>query len=114
MAGNFQSAGIVKLYVQYIGRTFNDQHKFSGPVKVQPADNAETIAQRRSQASYLCRRPDESKRRQVDAQGSGTRSFTDNDIQGIVFHGCIEHFLNAVRQAVYFIDKKNIPFLEIR
>src|SRR5690606_41599129 len=39
--------------------------------------------------------------------------FTNHDIQLIVFHGRIEHFLPRRTQAMDLVDKQDVTFLEV-
>ena len=69
-------------------------------------------SRRRQQASARgC--ADQRKRRQVEAHRSRRRTFADHDVDRIVFHGGVEHFLDRGRQAMDFVNEQDIIGFEI-
>ena len=75
--------------------------------------HSETIPQRCRQKACPCRCPDQCKFRQIQADRSGGSSFSDYNVDRIVFHGRIEYLLHLTVQAVDLIYEKHIALLQI-
>ena len=82
-------------------------------VELQALDNAEPVSQRRRQQTSTCGCPHQRKRRQIQLDRPCSWPFTNHDIQLIVFHGRIEHFLHRRTQAMDLVDKQDVTFLEV-
>ena len=51
--------------------------------------------------------------RQIKADGTGGGTFSNHNVNGIILHGGIKHFLHLPVQAVYFIHKQQVALLKI-
>jgi hypothetical protein len=100
--------------VKQVGRPLDDFSQFVGLIETQPVDDAKAIAKRRSKETGSRRCAHESEVREIQLDGACSRSLADNNIELEIFHGRIKNFLDDTVQAVDFIDKQNIAFLEIR
>ena len=74
--------------------------------------DAETVAQRSGQQAASCRRADEGKGIERDADRTGAGALVDHDIDDEILHRGIKVFLHFGGQAVYLVNKEDIPFLE--
>ena len=84
-----------------------------GAVELQPVDDAETVAERRSEEPRAGGRADEGERRQVELEGSRGRPFPDHDVDLVVLHRRIEDLLDGRIQAVDFVDEEHVTGLEV-
>ena len=51
--------------------------------------------------------------RQIEVQGVCRGAFAEDDVNGVVLHRGVQNLLVRAVQAVYLIDKKNVPLVEI-
>jgi hypothetical protein len=56
--------------------------------------------------------PDEGEARKIEADGAGSWSLINDDIDPEILHGRIEVFLDDFRKTVNFIDEEDVSFLE--
>src|SRR3546814_3265869 len=76
-------------------------------IKFQSLDNAETVTQRRGQAAGACGRTNQRERRQIEPDRARSRTFADHDVELVVLHRRVQHFLDDRTQAMNFIDGRS-------
>ena len=101
----FNGALRFDLHLQNLSRPHDDRCQFLLRIKFQMVDHAKAIPKRRSQHSCACRRADQREFRKIQTNRSGCRSFSDHNIDGIVFHRRIEHLLHLTVQPMDLIHK---------
>jgi len=75
---------------------------------------SEAVAERIGKRAKTSGRSDERETRQIQLNGPGRRSFADDDIELVVFHRRVEHFLDHLVEAVDLIDEEHVAVIEIR
>ena len=75
------------------------------------AHDTKAVPQRSGQHARTGRCTYKRKMRKIDTQRPCRRSFSDHDVDRIVFHRRIEYFLHLPVQAVDLINEKDIAFL---
>ena len=76
-------------------------------------DHAKTISERCGQKTCSCSCSHQSKLRQIQTDTAGRSSFSNHNINGIIFHCRIQHFLHLPVQSMDLIHKKNISLLQV-
>ncbi len=94
-------------------RALEDARQRRGVVEIQTVNMAEPIAQRRRQQARTGSGADQREALQIELDRSRRRALTDHDVDLIVFHRRIEHFLDDVIQAMNFVDEKHVALLEV-
>ena len=82
-------------------------------VKFKPLDNAKPVAQRRRQQTRTGGCAHEGKRWQIELDRTRSGTFADHNIELIVLHRWIEHFLYKGTEPVDLIDEQHITRLEV-
>ena len=77
------------------------------------AHDTKAVPQRSGQHAWTGRCTYKRKMRKIDTQRPCRRSFSDHDVDRIIFHRRIEYFLYLPVQTVDLINKKDISFLKI-
>ncbi|MNY28711.1 hypothetical protein D3C86_1627030 [compost metagenome] len=97
--------------LQNVGCAADDVAELIDGIKLQPADDTETVAQRRREQPDARRGADQGKWRQVKAHGACTRPLADDNIKGKVLHRWVQHLFHRSVEAVNLIDEEYIPLL---
>jgi hypothetical protein len=82
-------------------------------VELEPLHDAEAVAQRRGQQAGARGGADQRERRQIELDGTRGRALADHDVELVVLHRRIEHFLDHRAQAMDLIDEQHIARLQI-
>ena len=82
-------------------------------VKVKPVDRAEPGAQRRGHQRQPGRRADQSETRQLQANVACARPLADDDVQRIVLHRRVKHFLHRAAQPVHLVDEQDVALAQV-
>ena len=75
--------------------------------------DAEAVAQRRRDQAGAGGGADHGERRHVEADGAGARTLADDDVQLVILHGRVEHFLDGTAEAVDLVDEEDVALLEV-
>jgi len=77
-------------------------------------DDAKPLAKGRGQQADACRRSDQGESWQLQADGPGARSASDDQVEGEVLHRGVEDLLEGPAEAVDFVDEQHVAELKIR
>src|SRR3546814_10738156 len=72
-----------------------------------------TVTQRRGQAAGACGRTNQRERRQIEPDRARSRTFADHDVELVVLHRRVQHFLDDRTQAMNFIDEQQVARIAI-
>jgi hypothetical protein len=50
---------------------------------------------------------------QLEPDVTGTRTFANDDVQGIIFHSWVKNFFNCAAQAMNLINEEKITFAQV-
>jgi hypothetical protein len=90
-----------------------DQAQIGDGIELQPLHDAETVAQRSGQGAGAGGGADQGEGRQVEADGTRRRPLADHDVELVVLHRRVQHFLHHRRQAVDLVDEQDVARLQI-
>ena len=107
-AGDFQRAFPVAVDFENFRRAQHDDAQFLRGVKLQPEADAEAIPQGRGEHARPGGGADEGEFGQIQPDRAGRGALADHDVQGVILHGGIEHFLHGMAQPVDFVDKQHV------
>ena len=111
--GDFLGPEIIEGDTEDFGRTPHDLLYFISCVKLEPVCRAETIPEGIGEGAEAGRSADEGKAREIELDGARSWALADNDIEFVILHGWIEHFLDCFIEPVNFVDKEYIAWFEI-
>ena len=94
-------------------RAGDDFLQFRRRIHLQTAEDPETVAQRRRKHSGARRRADQRKPFERKTDISCRRTLPDDNVERVILHCGIQNFFHRTVETVNFVDKQNIPFVEI-
>ena len=110
--GNFARGILFDGHAEQVRRTLHNVLQHLVAVVFQVAIDAKAGTQRRGEQSASCGGTDEGEGRQIKLHGACAGSFVNHNIDAVVFHRRIEVFLHHGAEAVNFVDKQHIVFVE--
>ena len=72
----------------------------------------EPVAQRPGQQTSSSRRAHQRKRRQLEWDRGGSRSFANDDVDAEVLHGEVQHFFGGTSHAMDLVEEEHLTFGE--
>ena len=112
-AGDFTQARRLRLDLEDPGRAGGDFRQLLRGVHFKPVADPKAVAQGGRQHAGPRGGPDQGEPGQVQPDGPGGGALADHDVQGVVLHGGVQHFLHGPGQAVDFVDKQHVPLGEV-
>ena len=100
-------------HAEHPGAAAHDLFQLLGLIEAQPRGDAETVAERGADKARTSRRRHQREGRQVDADGTRARPFSDDQVELEVLHRRIEDFLDLRVQAVDFVDEQHVARFEV-
>ena len=91
----------------------HDAGQFLRAVELQALDDAEAVAQRRGQQACARGRADQGEGRQVELDRTRGRALADHDVDLVVLHRRVQHFLDDGREAVDLVDEQHVVRLQV-
>ena len=110
--GDLGRAALIDGHAQQAATALDDPLEGGVIVVVEPRLEGEARAQGCSEQAGAGRGPDQRKARNRQADAAGVGALVDHDIEPEVFHRRVEILLDGFGDAVDFVDKENVAFLE--
>ena len=82
-------------------------------VELEALHDAEAVAQRRGEQARARRGAHQGEGRQIQLDGARRRPLADHDVELIVLHRRIEHFLHHRRQTMDLVDEQHVARLQV-
>ena len=106
--GNLRETLGGNLHVHQTRATAKHQLKLLHRVELQVTGKAETVTQRTRQQTRTGRRTHQGELRQLQRNGSRTRTLTDHNVHTEIFHRHVEHFLSRAAHTVDLIQEQHL------
>ncbi len=106
--GDLGDPVLVRLHFQHLRGAFDDHPHSRLVVIIQAIHRAESRPQRRGDQGQPGGGADNGKAWQFETQGAGCRAFADDNVEGVILHGRVEHFFHGSAQAVDLINEEDV------
>ena len=93
------------MLAENVGGAGDDLTDFWLLVVFEAVDDAEAIAEWSSESASSGGSADDSEVREVETDASGGRTFADDDVELVVFHGGVEDFFDDAAETVDFVNE---------
>ena len=95
------------------GAAGDDAGQLVGAVELQLEQHAEAVPQRPGQLPGAGGGPHQREVGQIDPDALGAGPLADDDIEGVIFKGRVEHLFHLPGQAVDLVDEEDVPLLQV-
>ena len=102
----------IKVYAQYVGRTFDELFQLLVRIEVEMCGEAEACAQRAWQHTFARGSADDGESRQGQRDGACARAFADHHIDAEVLHRDIQQLFGGARQTMDLVDEQHFADVE--
>ena len=111
--GDLQGAVLGDGDLQDGGTALDDLGELLGGVQLQLEEHPEAVAERGGQLTRAGGGTDEGELGQINADGAGGGTLTDDDVQGEILHGGVEDLLHHAGQTVDLVNEEHVTGVEV-
>ena len=106
--GNLREALGGNLHIHQTRAAAQHQLKLLHRIELQVTGKTKTVTQRTGQQARTGRRTHQGELRQLQRNGSRTRTLTDHNVHTEIFHRHVEHFLSRAAHTVNLIQEQHL------
>src|SRR3972149_9418197 len=111
--GNLPDAFELSCNAENRSRSLENPRQRAGIVEIEAEDLPEPVPQGRSQQAGPRGRADQRETFQIKLDRPRRRTLADHDVDLIILHRWIKHFLDYVIEPVNLVDEEHVAFIEI-